>query len=340
MADLTKEELLGMYRQMHRIRAFEMAVYDGVQRGVIAGGPHLYVGEEAVAVGVCTTLRPMDYITSTHRGHGHLIAKGGQLKPMMAEILGKATGYCKGKGGSMHIADLNLGILGANGIVGGGLPTAVGAALSSKLKQGGWVVASFFGDGAANTGSFHESLNLAAAWKLPVIFVCENNTFAMFTPMEWTTAIKDLSARAAAYGMVGTTVDGNDVLAVYRAAVEARERALAGEGPTLLECKTYRFLGHYVGDPEDYRKPGEVEMHKKNDPLPRFEKVLIEAGMINKELMQQMMAETRQEAKEALEFALSSPDPDPSELTMDVRRPFKPLGDLERVSYIVEEGVG
>lgn len=336
---LSEEDLLGMYRQMHRIRAFEMSVFDGVQRGVIAGGPHLYVGEEAIAVGVCTSLHPTDFITSTHRGHGHLIAKGGRLKPMMAEILGKATGYCKGKGGSMHIADLDLGILGANGIVGGGLPTAVGAALSSKLKQGGWVVASFFGDGAANTGSFHESLNLAGAWKLPVIFVCENNTFAMFTPMEWTTAISDLSIRATGYGMAGVTVNGNDVLAVYRAAVEARDRALAGEGPTLLECKTYRFLGHYVGDPEDYRTPEEVEEHKKNDPLPRFEKVLVEAGMLNEELMQQIVAETQQEAEEALEFALSSPDPDISELTADVRRPFNPLGDLERVSYSAEEGV-
>jgi len=336
---LSEEDLLGMYRQMHRIRAFEMSVFDGVQRGVIAGGPHLYVGDEAIAVGVCTSLHPTDFTTSTHRGHGHLIAKGGRLKPMMAEILGKATGYCKGKGGSMHIADLDLGILGANGIVGGGLPTAVGAALSSKLKQGGWVVASFFGDGAANTGSFHESLNLAGAWKLPVIFVCENNTFAMFTPMEWTTAISDLSIRATGYGMAGVTVNGNDVLAVYRAAVEARDRALSGEGPTLLECKTYRFLGHYVGDPEDYRTPEEVEEHKKNDPLPRFEKVLVEAGMLNEELMQQIVAETQQEAEEALEFALSSPDPDISELTADVRRPFNPLGDLERVSYSAEEGV-
>jgi len=215
---LSKERQVEMYRTMCRIRAFEMQVYRGVERGVIAGGPHLYVGEEAVATGVCGALRAGDYITSTHRGHGHLIAKGGQMKPMMAEILGKATGYCRGKGGSMHIADLDLGILGANGIVGGGLPTAVGAALSSRLKGGGWVVASFFGDGAANTGSFHESLNLAAAWRLPVIFVNENNRFAMFTPMSWTTAVPDIAVRAAGYGMAGLTVDGNDVLAVHRGA--------------------------------------------------------------------------------------------------------------------------
>jgi len=333
-ADLTGEQLLHMYRHMHRIRAFELAVYNGVRLGVIAGGPHLYVGEEAVAVGVCSALQATDYITSTHRGHGHLIAKGGQMKPMMAEILGKATGYCRGKGGSMHIADLDLGILGANGIVGGGIPTAVGAALSSKLKGGpfGWVVASFFGDGAANTGSFHESLNMAGAWKLPAIFVCENNTFAMFTPMAWTTPIADIAIRAAGYGMPGVIVDGNDVLAVYRAAVEARQRALAGEGPTLLECKTYRFLGHYVGDPEDYRTAAEVETHKQNDPLPRLARTLKEAGILTDEIDESIVHEVEQEAREALEFATASPDPDESELTRDVRRPFKPLGALGRVS--------
>jgi TPP-dependent pyruvate/acetoin dehydrogenase alpha subunit len=325
ITNLSKEQLLEMYRTMCRIRAFEMQVYRGVERGVIAGGPHLYVGEEAVATGVCSALRATDYITSTHRGHGHLIAKGGQMKPMMAEILGKATGYCKGKGGSMHIADLNLGILGANGIVGGGLPTAVGAALSSKLQGGGWVVASFFGDGAANTGSFHESLNLAAAWKLPVIFVNENNTFAMFTPMNWTTAVTDLSVRAAAYGMAGATVDGNDVLAVYRATTEARQRALAGQGPTLLECKTYRFLGHYVGDPQYYRTPQEVEEHKKNDPLPRFATSLKEAGILSDEAKAHIVAEAEQEATEALEFAIASPEPEPAELTRDIRRPFNPI---------------
>ena len=325
VSELWKEDLLGLYRQMRRIRDFEMTVYEGVERGLSAGGPHLYVGEEAVAVGVCSALRPTDYITSTHRGHGHLIAKGGQMKPMMAEIMGKATGYCKGKGGSMHIADLDLGILGANGIVGGGLPTAVGAALSSKLKQGGWVVASFFGDGAANTGSFHESLNMAAAWKLPVIFVNENNLFAMFTPMQWTTAITDLSDRAAAYGMPGISVDGNDVLAVHQVATEARGRALAGEGPTLLECKTYRLLGHYVGDPQDYRTPEEVEEQKKNDPLLRFEQYLASAGVMDEALKEQITAETKQEAEEALKFAVDSPDPDVSEITQDVRYPFNPI---------------
>ncbi len=323
--DLSNEQMTEMYRTMCRIRAFEMHVYRGVERGVIAGGPHLYVGEEAVAVGVCSALRPTDYITSTHRGHGHLIAKGGEMKPMMAEILGKVTGYCKGKGGSMHIADLDLGILGANGIVGGGLPTAVGAALSSKLKGANWVVASFFGDGAANTGSFHESLNLAAAWRLPVIFVNENNSFAMFTPMSWTTAVQDLSTRAAGYGMTGVTVDGNDVLAVHRATVEARRRALAGEGPTLLECKTYRFLGHYVGDPQDYRTAAEVEDHKKADPLPRFAHHLMVAGILTDEQVRQIESQAEQEAAEALEFAVASPEPEPAELTRHIRRPYNPV---------------
>jgi TPP-dependent pyruvate/acetoin dehydrogenase alpha subunit len=324
-SNLARDQLIDMYRQMRRIRDFEMAVYNGVRRGQIAGGPHLYVGEEAVAVGVCAALCERDYITSTHRGHGHLLAKGGQMKPMMAEILGKATGYCKGKGGSMHIADLDLGILGANGIVGGGLPSAVGAALSSKLKQGGWVVAAFFGDGASNTGSFHESLNMASAWKLPVIFVNENNRFAMFTPMEWTTGITDIADRAAAYGIPGVSVDGNDVLAVHQVALAARERARAGEGPTLIECKTYRFLGHYVGDPEDYRTPAEVDAHRKHDPLVRFESQLMDWGMLSEAEKTDITRETEQEAAEALRFALDSPEPEITELVTDVRHPFNPL---------------
>jgi len=322
---LSSDQLIRMYRQMHRIRAFELTVLKAVERGLVAGGPHLYVGEEAVAVGVCTALAPKDYITSTHRGHGHLIAKGGQLKPMLAEIFAKATGYCKGKGGTMHIADLDLGILGANGIVGGGISTAVGAALSSQLKHGGWAVACFFGDGATNQGSFHESMNLASIWKLPVIFVCENNAFGMFTPQKVTTPGCDIVSRAVAYCMPGVQVDGNDVLAVYRAAAEARRRALAGEGPTLLDCKTYRFFGHYIGDPEVYRTREEVEAARMNDPLPRFKRFLAETGALDDALDQRIQAEIQQEADEALEYAIASPDPDLSEVTTDVRRPFRPL---------------
>jgi TPP-dependent pyruvate/acetoin dehydrogenase alpha subunit len=323
--DLTTDQLLGMYRQMHRIRAFELTVLKAVERGLVAGGPHLYVGEEAIAVGVCTALEPKDYITSTHRGHGHLIAKGGQFKPMLAEIFAKATGYCKGKGGTMHIADLDLGILGANGIVGGGIPAAVGAALSSRLKNGHWAVACFFGDAATNQGVFHESMNLASIWKLPVLFVCENNGLGMFTPQKVTTPGCDIVSRAGSYCMPGVSVDGNDVLAVYRAAAEARRRAMAGEGPTLLDCKTYRFLGHYIGDPEVYRTREEVETAKQNDPLPRFKRVLAEAGVMDDDLDRRLQAEVQQEADAALEFAIASPEPDLSEMMTDVRRPFKSL---------------
>jgi TPP-dependent pyruvate/acetoin dehydrogenase alpha subunit len=322
---LSSDQLIQMYRQMHCIRAFELTVLKAVERGLVAGGPHLYVGEEAVAVGVCAALAPKDYITSTHRGHGHLIAKGGQLKPMLAEIFAKATGYCKGKGGTMHIADLDLGILGANGIVGGGIPTAVGAALSSHLKHGGWVVACFFGDGATNQGTFHESMNLAAIWKLPVIFVCENNGLGMFTPQKVTTPGCDIVSRAGSYCMPGISVDGNDVLAVHQAAAEARRRALAGEGPTLLDCKTYRFFGHYIGDPEVYRTREEVEAAKMNDPLTCFSRYLAAAGILDEDHDRRIQVEAQREADEALEYAIASPEPDLSEVTTDVRRPFRPL---------------
>ena len=322
---LTSDQLIQMYRQMHRIRAFELTVLKAVERGLVAGGPHLYVGEEAVAVGVCTALETRDYITSTHRGHGHLIAKGGQLKPMLAEIFGKATGYCKGKGGTMHIADLDLGILGANGIVGGGIPTAVGAALSSHLKHGGWVVACFFGDGATNQGTFHESMNLASIWKLPVIFVCENNAFGMFTPQKVTTPGCDIVSRAASYCMPGVQVDGNDVLAVYEATVEAKRRALAGEGPTLLDCKTYRFFGHYIGDPEVYRTQEEVEAAKMKDPLPRFRRYLGDAGILDDDLDKASRPKFSRRPTRPSSTPSPALSPDLAEVTTDVRRPFRPL---------------
>jgi pyruvate dehydrogenase E1 component alpha subunit len=323
--NLNNEELLGLYRQMHRIRAFEEAVLDCIKRGLIAGGPHLYIGEEAVAVGVCSALQPSDYITSTHRGHGHCIAKGGQMKPMLAEIFAKSTGYCKGKGGTMHIADMDLGILGANGIVGAGLPIAVGAALSARLKGRDWVVASFFGDGAANTGAFHESLNLAAVWQLPVLFVCENNLYGMFTPMSVTATITDIACRAQGYGIPGVVVDGNDVLAVREVTVTAVERARSGQGPTLIECKTYRHLGHFVGDTESYRSPEEVARWKKSDPILRFRQGLVERGLLDDEAHRQILDEIRQEVEEAVEFAVASPEPEMSELMTDVYLPFRPV---------------
>ena len=255
---LGPEHLRTMYRDMMRIRKFEYAVMNCVNRGFVAGGPHLYIGEESIAVGVCAALRPTDFITSTHRGHGHCLAKGGQMKPMLAELLAKSTGYCKGKGGSMHIADMSIGILGANGIVGGGFPIAAGAALGAIMQGEDRVVVCFFGDGSTNTGSFHEALNLASIWKLPVVYVCENNSFGMFSSSLSTTAVCDIANRAQAYAIPGVGVDGNDILAVYEAAAEAVARARSGAGPTLLECKTSRLLGHYCGDTQRYRNAAEL----------------------------------------------------------------------------------
>jgi TPP-dependent pyruvate/acetoin dehydrogenase alpha subunit len=328
VAGLSDDALLGMYRQMQRIRVFEQTVFDCIKRGLISGGPHLYLGEEAVAAGVCGALRAGDYITSTHRGHGHCIAKGGQFKPMLAELFTKATGYCKGKGGTMHIADMDLGILGANGIVGAGLPIAVGAALSSRLKGAGWVVAAFFGDGASNTGSFHESVNLAAVWKLPVLFVCENNLFGMFTPMCDCTPIKDIALRAQGYGIPGVIVDGNDVLAVYAAAAEAVERGRAGLGPTLIECKTYRHIGHFVGDNDLYRSAEETERWKQRDPIPRCRQILMERGVLDETKERQILAEIEREAEDAVEFAVSSPEPELAEILRDVYAPLKAVGGV------------
>ena len=325
METLTDERLLEMYRTMHRIRAFEYEVADGVNRGYVIGGPHLCVGQEAVAVGVCGALRPGDYITTTHRGHGHCIAKGCEMKPMLAEIYAKATGYCKGKGGSMHIASKDWGILGANGIVGGGLPTAVGAALSGHLKGEDWVAVAFFGDGAANTGSTHEAMNLAGIWKLPVIFLCENNCFGMFTPMACSTPVSDIAQRAEAYGMPGVAIDGNNVVEVYETTLAAVNRARQGEGPSLIECKTYRHFHHYQGDKGRYRDPEELEEWKKLDPIDRLKKILVENGTLDEALDGQIVADAKQEADEATEFAINSPEPDLSELMTGLYVPFKPV---------------
>jgi TPP-dependent pyruvate/acetoin dehydrogenase alpha subunit len=330
-ATLGDDRLLDMYRQMQRIRIFEQTVFDCIQRGLISGGPHLYLGEEAIAVGVCAALRPGDFITSTHRGHGHCIAKGGQFKPMLAELFTKATGYCKGKGGTMHIADMDLGILGANGIVGAGLPIAVGAALSSRLKGAGWAVAAFFGDSASNTGAFHEAINLAAVWKLPVLFVCENNLFGMFTATCDSTPIPDIALRAQGYGIPGVIVDGNDVLAVHAAAATAVARGVAGAGPTLIECKTYRHIGHFVGDDEKYRDPAVTAQWKERDPIPRFKQYLTERGVLDAATERQIVAEIERDAQEAVEFAVNSPEPELSELMTDIYSPLKPVaGEVQR----------
>jgi len=321
--DLGKDLLLDMYRAMTRIRLFETKVRDLAMGNEIPGFVHVSIGEEASAAGTCAALRLTDRITSTHRGHGHLIAKGGRLAEMMAEIFGKRTGYCKGKGGSMHIVDFSLGILGANGIVGAGLPIATGSALAAEITGRDDVTVCFFGDGASNEGTFHESLNLAAVWKLPVVFVCENNGFGEFTPMRTVTSVKDIAVRAQAYDIPGYIVDGNDVLEVYRFATEAVARARAGEGPTLLECKTYRWEGHVVGEQAflgagAYRSEQEVNEWKARCPLIRFEKFAAESGKISAAELQAIRTETEAELEQAITFARESPFPDASEVTDDV----------------------
>ncbi len=323
MEQLNKELLLDLYHSMVRIRMFEEQVRDLALKNEIPGFVHVSIGEEASATGVCAALRPTDRITSTHRGHGHLIAKGGRLDRMMAELFGKRTGYCKGKGGSMHIVDYSLGILGANGIVGAGLPIATGSALAAVVAGRDDVSVCFFGDGASNEGTFHESLNLAAVWKLPVVFVCENNGFGEFTPASTVTSVRDIAQRAQAYGIPGLIVNGNDVVEVYRYASEAAARARAGEGPTLLECKTYRWEGHVVGEQAflgsgAYRDPKEVEEWKMRCPLIRFQKFAAESGRISAAELKKIEQETAAELEAAVKFARESPLPDSSEVTEDV----------------------
>jgi pyruvate dehydrogenase E1 component alpha subunit len=316
--DLTNEKLIQMYTTMKRIRMFEERVVEVYASGKIPGIVHLYIGEEAIATGVCATLRETDYITSTHRGHGHLVAKGGILKLMMAEIFGKATGYCKGKGGSMHIADLDLGILGANGIVGGGFPIATGAALASQYQGKDTVTVCFFGDGASNQGTAHEAMNLASCWKLPVIYVNENNRYAISCATSKAMCILDIADRAAAYDMPGLIVDGNDVMAVYEAAFEAVKRAREGQGPSLIECKTYRLRGHFEGDACVYRNSEEVEEWRTREPITRFENKLLGMGILNRERISEIHASIENELEEAVAFAEESPWPDLSTLTQDV----------------------
>jgi acetoin:2,6-dichlorophenolindophenol oxidoreductase subunit alpha len=320
--DIGKEVVLEMYRRMHRVRHFEQKIKDLLTAGEIPGFAHVSIGEEATAVGICAALRPADRITSTHRGHGHLIAKGGDVERMMAEIFGKRTGYCKGKGGSMHIADFSLGILGANGIVGGGIPIATGSALAAKLGHSSDVTACFFGDGAANEGTFHESLNLASIWKLPVIYVCENNGFGEFTPTGAVTSVKDIAVRAKGYDIPGYVVDGNNVLEVYRYAGEAAARARSGEGPTLLECKTYRWEGHVVGEQAfitgSYRSDDEVARWKARCPIIALEKEVLESGLIKHEELERIVKETHEQVEAAVEFARKSPLPEPAEANEDL----------------------
>lgn len=313
-----KKKLLDMYRTMVTIRTFEMRVSELFAQGKLPGFIHLYAGEEASAAGVCAHLRPDDYLTSTHRGHGHLIAKGGDMNQMMAELYGKKTGYCKGKGGSMHIADVGLGILGANGIVGGGPPIAAGAGLAIKYQKKDSVVICFFGDGASNQGTFHEGVNMSSIWKLPVVFVCENNYYGISFSQAEHQNIDDVSERASAYGIPGVSVDGNDVMAVYEAVGEAIKRARAGQGPSIVECKTYRHRGHFEGDPTVYRPKEELEAWLKKDPIPRFETSLLEMSVLTKDDIARIKKEVSDKVEEAVKFAEESPFPDISELMQDV----------------------
>ena len=320
MSKPSQDRMLWMYRKMVEIRQFEEAAGTLYQSGQLPGFLHLYIGEEATAVGVCAHLEDADYITSTHRGHGHLIAKGGKRDRMMAELFARTTGYCKGKGGSMHIADKATGILGANGVVGAGIPLAAGAGLSAKLRGTQQVAVSFFGDGATNQGVFHETLNLAAVWDLPVVFVCENNRFGMGTPQHEHQRVEDIAVRAPAYDMPGVTVDGNDVLKVYDAAQKAVTRAREGGGPTLLNCDTYRFRGHHIGDPgTSYRDREEVqEQERKRDPIRRLAAVLTEKEGVTEAQLSAIEAELAKDLEDALAFAKSSPEPLPEDALEDL----------------------
>jgi len=303
---------------MVTIREFESRVKEEFARGLIPGFVHLYAGEEAVAVGICNHLKEGDTITSTHRGHGHCIAKGCDVNGMMAEIFGKATGLCKGKGGSMHIADVSKGMLGANGIVGGGPPLACGAALTAKTLGTDHVCICFFGDGAAQEGTFHESLNLAAIWKLPVVFVAENNGFAESTPVTYHSAIENIGDRAAGYGIPGASVDGMDVFAVHEAAGEAINRARRGQGPSLLECKTYRFHGHFEGDQQTYKTDLLQASMVARDPILHFRTVVTQQELIKADELDALDARIKQRIEKAVEFANSSPYPELSEVDTDV----------------------
>jgi acetoin:2,6-dichlorophenolindophenol oxidoreductase subunit alpha len=301
-------------RTMWLIRRFEEAVDDLFARGLMHGTMHLSIGQEASATGVTSALREDDYITSTHRGHGHTIGKGADLTRMMAELLAKETGYCRGRGGSMHIADVATGNLGANGIVAGGIPIAVGAALASQMRGTAQVTACFFGDGAANEGAFHEALNLAAIWRLPVVFVCENNKYGMSFSTARAFAIENISERAAAYGFPGVTVDGNDADAVYLAATEAVDRARRGDGPTLLENVTYRWKGHSKSDKNLYRTRDEIDEWKSKDPLIRFEEVARNAGSLSDTDIERIHTEARDAIRDAVRVANAAPDADPATL--------------------------
>ena len=305
----SKEQLMSFYETMIRIRRFEEETFEFYKKGLMAGLAHLYLGEEAIATGVCAALNEEDYIGSTHRGHGHLVARGADTDRMMAEILGKKTGYSNGKGGSMHIMAMDKGILGANGIVGGEIPIATGAAYSAKYRGTDQVAVSFMGDSATNEGTFHESINMAAAWDLPCIYVIENNLYGISVDIRDVTNTPDLAVRAQAYNIPGVVVDGMDVAAVYEAAKKAVERARKGEGPTLIECKTYRWQGHHVGDPATYRKrrsETEKEDWMKKDPIPALKEAVLKAGIASEEDFDKLDRLVEDEIQAAVQLEVDS----------------------------------
>ena len=321
-ADLSNEELLDLYRMMLRIRRFEERVEYLYAHGKLPGFVHLYIGEEAVATGACAALRQDDYITSTHRGHGHTIAKGGDLGKMMAELYGKITGYCRGKGGSLHITDMSIGMLGANGIVAGGPPIAVGAAYgAARIRHTAQVTLSFFGDGATNEGPFAEACNMASAWKLPVVFVCENNCYGVGTRLHTVAPCEDITTRAAGFMIPTVSVDGNNVLAVYQAVREAIDRARAGEGPSFIECKTWRHKAHFQGEDPSYMHGEDHDAWLERDPITRFAQDLLDAGIATQKELEEIGTAVRTEIDRAVEFAEASPWPEPTTALDDVYAP-------------------
>ena len=309
MGEISKECKVEMLYKMILIRAFEEQAEKLFMKNLVHGTMHLSIGEEAVPVGSIFAAEKTDYITSTHRGHGHMIAKGGDIKKMFAEFLGKETGYCHGKGGSMHITDFSLGNLGANGVVGASIPIATGAALALKMKRKKDIVLTFFGDGAANEGIFYESLNMATIWKLPQVFICENNMYAMSSPVSKFVPTQNISDRATAFGIPGITIDGMDVIAVYEIVKEAIDRAREGKGPTLIEAKTYRYMGHSKSDKNLYRTREEIEKWKKKDPIINFIKKLKESGGINDKKIEKIKKDVAKEIEDGVNFALNSPEP-------------------------------
>ena len=316
---LHKADMLELFSKMLLVRAFEEKAGELFQQNLIPGFIHLSIGEEASSVGTCSVLRKEDYVASTHRGHGHLIAKGADPKRMFAELLGKATGYCKGKGGSMHIADFSIGILGANGVVGGGFPIIVGAGLSIKLRKTDQVGVVFFGDGAANRGTFHEAVNMAAIWKLPVVFVCENNLYASTTPASYSVSGGSVAGRAPAYGIPGYETNGNEVLEVRKTVAQAVKRARQGKGPSIVENKTYRYRGHFEGDPQKYRTPEEIaRFSEEEDPIRLFSERLKKERTLSDRAEKTMKDEVSRLIEEALAYALQAPLPRPEDALEDL----------------------